>query len=254
MSAILLVVVVLLLAVFAHEAGHALAMRQLGIPLAHAGIGLPLPPQWTVHRRGITWSISPWLVGAFVGTDESGARKLETLSRTEKAWWFNAGVIVNLVGGFALQALAALLLGKLLLALVLATVAAAVWLWRHAVAAYVLPALAAPALALFIYLLIDVVLSGRSPFGFAGLDEVAPADLTIAAVAQFAGAISLALAFMNMIPLGPLDNGKAVGDLMERWGGDRVRRRYDQVGYLFVGLATAAALGSDLVALVGAVW
>src|SRR5437667_292005 len=52
-----------------HEGAHALALREYGIPIREAGLGMPFPPRIVLkptRRRPFALSLSPWIVGASV--------------------------------------------------------------------------------------------------------------------------------------------------------------------------------------------
>lgn len=238
----------LLLAVTVHEAAHALVLRRLGIPISHAGLGLPFWPILTIRVPSVPFrlTLSPWLVGAYVRPDEAYEDQIDALPYRAHSWFLNAGIVANAVLGFALVAAAAALQLNLVKAVICLIAAAVFWLFRRAIAAYVLPALSVPALAVIVYGLSLEWAAGRPGVGLAGLaaPEVAPNGL--AEAVGFAGAISLSLALVNMLPLFGLDNGKVVDLLLHRWGPHWFCTAYQYAGVALVLAMIAASFGADL--------
>lgn len=239
---IAVVILTLLGAVTIHEAGHALVMRRLGIPVVEAGLGLPLPP--TLLRftaGGITWKLTPWLLGAYVSPGNKGAQRITALPFRDEASIDNAGIVVNLVAGFGFAAIGSGLSWK---AGVWAALAAAVVIWRRVIAAYVLPALALPMLVFVTWSLARLWVQGQSGLGLAGLGEFTPHSFSawLALVTDF----NLSLAFLNMLPLFPLDNAKVCQTFITRWAGKRATTWYQMAGAAVVLLMMAGAVVSDV--------
>lgn len=243
-------VLILLVLVLAHETAHALALRGFGIPIVEAGLGFG-KPKLTIKPRGrlrIALTISPWLAGAYVKHDPARHKDLEALGYHKIAWFCNAGIVINLIIGAGLAAIAGAMKGNWIHAAVAAAVGVALWLFRRAIAAYILPALAIPALVLIGWGLAIAWSQGQTGLGFAGIGAFAPHSavdaVTVAAV------FSIGLAILNSIPLGPFDNGTVVGLLIQWKIGHRVEAAYHRVGNAVMWVAIVAAVGSDLWAIV----
>jgi Zn-dependent protease len=235
-----------------HEAAHALALRGYGFPLSRAGVGIPLPPTFTVWRRGgFRFTVSPWLFGAYVQPREEDEPKIKTLSYRDQAWYLNAGVVVNFALGFALLAATAAANGRVIPSLVMALMAVVVWLARRAVAAYLLPAVA-PVLLIGVGFAMAAAWSrGETGAGFAGLHNLV--DPGVRGAVEFAGVASLAVGVLNALPLFGLDNGKVVDLVLHRWAPHWLVSGYRAVGLVLVLGMLLLAFGSDLWAAVTAV-
>lgn len=256
MNPIVLLVIALAAAVVVHEGAHALALRRLGFPIDEAGIGLPIPPQGRFHvpRIPFTVTVSPWLLGAYVKAHPDDQEEIDALPYRDKAWFMNAGIIANLLAGGAIAAVTAALHGRALVAVLLAAAVAGTWIGRRLLAAYVVPALALP---LLIWLVGQVagtsISAGNTGFGYASLANTAPQHTGPVEALAFIGAVNLALAALNALPLFGLDNGKVVGEVLRRWAGARSVRIYEAAGLSLVLLSLVAAIASDVWALAVAV-
>jgi membrane-associated protease RseP (regulator of RpoE activity) len=249
---ILVVVLALAVAFGVHEAAHALALRSYGFRLSRAGIGLPLPPTFTVFRRGeVGFTVSPWLLGAYVQARDEDEEAITALPYRDRAWYLNAGIVANLLFGFVLLAVVAVAHSRLALGLGLAAVAVALWFARRPVAAYVVPALAVPILGFMVFAMAASWARGETGAGFAGLhDLVSPG---VVGAVEFAGVVSMAMGVLNALPLFGLDNGKVVDLLLHRWAPHWLVSGYRAVGVALVLGMLLLAVGSDLWAAVTAV-
>jgi membrane-associated protease RseP (regulator of RpoE activity) len=246
--------VALLTALAIHEAAHAVALRSYGIRIIRAGLGIPLPPTFRVRwpaRTRITLTFSPWLVGAYVEPDSDDQPKLDALPYRDQAWYLNAGIIANFVSGFVVIAVLDAAAGRWVAASVLAAAAVLTAMFRRAVGAYILPALAVPALVLLGYALASSWAAGETGAGMAGVPSLVEPGSTGAV--RFFGVISLTLAIVNAVPLFGLDNGKVVGLVLDRWVGRRGRSVYRIGGGVSVAALLALSVGSDPWALAQAV-
>lgn len=239
-------IAVLLTLIVVHEAAHALALRRLGIPISEAGLGLPIPPvlRWKPRRLPFTLAVSPWLLGAYVRPDPAHEDRLDALPYRDAAWFTNAGIVANLLAFAGLLAVDAAMSANPILAVLAAVAAVVLWLGRKPVAAYLLPALALPALVFMAAALAISWKAGSTGAGFAGLAEFAPHGFQ--ETVRVAGVMSLALAALNALPLFGLDNGRVVGILVHRWLGCAANRMYEYAGLAAVAALLVLAVGSDL--------
>jgi len=237
----------LLIVLTVHEAAHALALRTFGVPISHAGIGLPFPPVWKLPARDrmpFTLTFSPWLLGAYVQADSRHEKRIDALPYRDKAWYMNAGVVANLILGFAAMAVASAVNGRLPRAALLAGLALTCWLARRILAAYVLPAASVPAVILVGWALALSWAGGETGAGFVGLVDLVPTDLV--GVVAFVGVVSVSVALLNALPLYGLDNGKVVDLLLSRWLGERSVSVYRTTGLVLVAASLLLAVGSDV--------
>lgn len=243
----LVLVCALLPAMIVHEAAHAVAMRKHGILIEEAGLGLPFAPRAVFRTRwGWKLSLSPWIVAAYVSAGDDGSERMAALPYRKHAWILNAGIVVNLVTGFAAACAVKILNGQWLAAGVLSLLFAGFWLGRRLVASHVLPALAPLALMLLLFGLYRSVVDGRS-VGLVGTAEVMPADFTAIDMLIAFAVVSVALALFNMLPLFGLDNGKVVGLILARKLSPSWVERYETVG-------AVAVVGTIVIAVISDVW
>ncbi|WP_020525864.1 M50 family metallopeptidase [Catelliglobosispora koreensis] len=248
---ILIIVATLLTVVIVHEAAHALAMRRLGVHIEEAGIGLPIPPVLRINTWwGWRLSLSPWLVGAYVSATKKDTEYLDQLPYRQRAWYLNAGIVANLLLGFAAVAAHGLINGYWPLVLASAGFGIGVWISRHQLAAYVIPFAAIPALASVVAGLVLSWTQGKTGMGFADFGDIAPA--TAAGIPSFVALISFAVAWLNMLPLFGLDNGRVIEAALAGRLPKRVMSAYRGIGIGLVLLSIVGAVASDLWAIVTA--
>ncbi|MGN9912681.1 site-2 protease family protein [Phytohabitans sp. LJ34] len=241
-----------LVAVAAHEAAHGFALRSLGIPVHRAGIGLPLPPVFTMFRvRGVTFTVSPWLVGAYVQAHPHYVRQIEELRFRDRAWFLNAGTVVNLILGFGAFAATAVLVGHPGYAIVACAFGVVTWTGRRIVAAYLIPAAAVPVLVFVIVALAGAWSRGETGAGLNGLPNLVRPG--VAGAVEFLGLASFSLGALNALPLFGLDNGKVVDLLLHRWIPRWAVHVYRTTGLVAVAAMLLLAIGSDMWAAITAV-
>jgi hypothetical protein len=240
------IIVFLTISVAIHEYGHYRAMKKHGIAVTAAGLGLPLPPMLRVHRRGITWTLSPWLVGAYVEADQAAVKHAErTLPYRDIAWHWNVGIVINMAVGCTIGAVTAALSGRWVVAAVASVAAALTVVGRRVFAAYIAPALAVPVTAYLIYSLFQAFTDGVG-VGTVSATAASVGDVSSPTrlLALFAS-INIGLALFNMALFYPLDNSRTIDYLIKR----RLPRAV--TGFRLTGVAAVlgllvASLGSDL--------
>lgn len=238
------VIVMLFATVIVHELAHALALRKLGVRINEAGLGLPFPPVLRIPTRwGITFTLSPWLVGAYVSCSDEDSERLDAMPYRDQAWYLNAGIVANLLLAFGAFAANRAMLGEWWRCAGDLLAVAVTWAARRWIAAWVLPVLSVGALGTLGYGLILSWRAGDTGMGFAGLGEIAPhgAADTVATL----GLLSLAVAIMNMLPLFGLDNGKVVALALRRWLPARGLSIYKGVGVAVVAVLILGSIVSD---------
>lgn len=245
-------VVLLLIHIVIHEAAHALAMRRDGVRIITAGLGPPIRPVIRISRwRGINWTISPWLVGAFVEPHHDQYREMELRTPYRRlAWHYNAGIIANILGMLAALAGLALVNGAPLLALVAGGAAVVTWCGREYVAAYICPALAPVMLAVLVGALVFAVMRGQSLGFFTLMDDVAPRDLSAAQLLSMFAMIGFAVAVANLAPLFPADNARVLDLLMRKRFGPKVIRVYQVTGSVVLRGLMVVVLAFDAYSLI----
>lgn len=234
------VVAIIFLSVSMHETAHSVVIRRQGFPITRAGVGMPFPPMLKIHWRGVTWTLSPWLVGMYVSPDPADWDRIQQLSYRDQAWHLNAGVLSNFIAASVLFAAAS---GGWRAVVSLAA-AAVLWLARRPITAYLLPALAVPLLVFLFVSLSQSWLRGSTGMGYAGLADVIPNDLHGWLV--LAGVLNLSIGAFNSLPLVPLDNGKVCAMIVHRCLGYRVAEAFQLTGTVVVLALILVSFGSDL--------
>lgn len=216
-------IALLVLALAIHEAGHAVAMMHRGVRIKEAGIGIPLfkwlritvRPSWL----GFPVVLSPILLGAYVMPTDEGEAELKAMSYKDKAVCYAAGVVTNMSFGGFLLIIALLIRGVQrgdfsLIGLGIGGAMVVVPILLRRLIAMVTPLLGLAALALTVYLIVDSPEDAGGPievFKIAGSSQAMLETLVIGA------AISLSLAIFNMVPFVPLDGGRVMVALLERF-------------------------------------
>ena len=248
------VILSLLVSLVLHEYAHYRAMRADGIRIESAGLGFAFPPTLRIKARGIEWTLSPWLLGAYVTPSKADLKRTQdSLPYRRLAWHYGAGVTVNLAMGLAATA-AGLAASRPAAAVILAALAVSCWVFRYAVAAYVQPALALPVVAFTFLAIGQAWARGESGFGLAGIQHIGPAHLTLPTALGTFGTISLALGLLNLLPWFPMDNGRTVDWLIRHWWGAKASSRFQAAGAVLVVASLVASVLSDGWALVTAVF
>jgi membrane-associated protease RseP (regulator of RpoE activity) len=220
---ITLTVVLFFGTIIAHEAGHYVSMRRAGVRIHSAGIGFPFPPTFTIYRKKnpdgtvTKFQLSPWVLGAFVRAEEKDEQRITELPYRQFTWIMGSGVVINLVLGVVLLGFSALVEGSWLRCLICLAIATALWFTRRLFAAYIVPVLGFPALALFMFGCIAAV-QDRTPIGVVGTAQVFGMASTFQLALLLGGALSITLGLMNMIPLFPFDGGRIFGRVLARFG------------------------------------
>lgn len=234
---------IILFAVLAHEIGHLIAMRKCGVWVNELGIGLPLGPRigWTFTSQkytGKTFRISCYplvLLGAFVRPEDE--KSMTQLSYHDQAFISGAGIIANLVCivlGFALlgilipehpaRAINFPLIGKLTITHALlwgGLFSAGFLLWfARPITQYLFPVCAVAILVWIINILLHM------PFGVfversGGIVAIAQLGKNFSgsavALTYYSILISYLLALTNLLPIYPLDGGRIVKLLGEKF-------------------------------------
>lgn len=247
MLAIIYLIIAFLIAMVIHEYAHYRALRSDKIPVIEAGLGLGLWPVLRIPYRGVTWTLSPWLLGAYVKPSAADFEKMEKSTPYHNlAWHYGAGVWANFVLAFGAFMAASLLSGHYLRSAVWAALAVALWVFRRGFAAYVQPALAPLALASLIYGLALSWSQGKTGLGFAGTDAMVTTSGSPAfQIVSTIGTASLVVAVINLLPFFPMDNGRTISHLLNRWFGPRVNNAFRAVGLALVVASLVGAVLSD---------
>jgi membrane-associated protease RseP (regulator of RpoE activity) len=203
-------VALFLAALITHEAGHALVLRKLGIPIQAAGIGLPIPPVFRLKatvKRPFVITFSPWLLGAYVEPHKDHEDRLNKLSYRDTSWYAGVGIIVNLVTGGIFVVAYDLIEHRWSHAALFAAGTAALWLFRRFVAAYILPVAGIASLWIVIS---GIILSAHEhqSVGVIGTAQMFGQASSLSSTVSLAAVMCIALGIMNVLPIYPLDGGR----------------------------------------------
>lgn len=220
-------ILLLLIALIVHEAGHALAMMRRGIEIQEAGIGLPITGKLklTFRSRFLPFPIvlTPALLGAYVRPTKKGTERLESMSYRDQAVCSGAGVVMNVVFGGALLCIVASIsvhssannqARLLVVSLIAGGVAAAAAIFRRAFSR-VMPVFGVAGLLLLIFSLID---STENVGGPLTVVSTAASGKSLVDALKMGFVMSISLAYLNVLPLFPLDGGKIVSAFFETRG------------------------------------
>ena len=251
MHYVISLVVLAMIGLVVHEIAHALAMKKLGIPVQEAGLGIPVDLQLTIAgkririslpklaamrlKNGLTLSIHPLMLGAFVQESEEGSKRLEELPYREKAFVYGAGAASNLWLGMLMWFIT---LGALVSAgamttnpgavIVMASVGFSVILLSRyivSISAYIVPFLGFYMLEILFLswlandsitaLLMAPLVTMIHMMGAIQLNEVAK---LIMGIGFLGTVINFSLALFNALPLMPLDGGHIAEAILKQCG------------------------------------
>ena len=212
---LILVVIVVSIILMVHELGHAIEMRNKGIPIESLGIGLDI---WVLPSvefpigffPDATFKISPLLLGAHVTPTEEGGQLMEQLPYSEFSSIVGMGVWVNLMVGLFFLSIVFLTSARrkenrsrIVLTLSLLVL---LGIGRGIFVSYLIPVLG---ILMLVYVVINYK-DLRGPLG--AIRELLKVRIT----AVIAG-ISISLGLLNMVPLFPLDGGRIMGRILENY-------------------------------------
>lgn len=222
----LLAVLVLLGCVAVHEAGHAVCALALGVPVRELGLGVG-PVLGRRRVRGVALSLRAFPVGALVDLDDGVYLGLSPGRRVLLA-------LAGPLGNVAAAAAALYLLG--------------LWLARDA-GPRAVPVAAAFALAVLGEVLRLSFSAGRvelvGPVGFvAAVRDLGPWDG--AGVVLLFAVLSLGLGLANLLPVFPLDGGRALLEAVSGWLPRPWRAGLERVGWAAVVFLSLLVLAADV--------
>lgn len=200
------------LLIIVHELGHLVAARRAGLTVTEFGVGMG--PRLFGFQRGETeyvWRLLP-IAGYVLLPDLAPDEDMEPVPAGKRLFALLGGPAANF-------AVAALLMGP-----------RDMW----AAAAYWFTAMAD---------LLQGAPAGSELTGLVGTSQIMgeAAAMGWQVVVWMAGALSLNLGFMNLLPVPGLDGGRILGLLVERLNGGR-RSRWEPLVH-FLGLAAVLGLG-----------
>lgn len=244
-----------LLFVFAlgvHEAAHALVLRRLGVRIASAGLGMPLPPMLRITGRGErpTLTLSPWLVGAYVSPDARDAELIEAFDYRDTVWYAGAGIVSNLLMGEFLIGVVFATGGSLLGSLIAAGLLVLTWFGRRLLVSYVFPVLGVPLLGFLAYSL-AVGFAHHDALGPAGVVELVGSAVSFRTAVLLGALINISLAIFNLTPIYPLDGGRIADAVLRRLWGARPAQLFRRVTGAVLACLFVFILGSDLIHITG---
>lgn len=239
-----LAVVFFLASLVVHEAGHALALRKLGIPISSAGLGLMIPPMLRWRRSTFDVTLSPWLLGAYVLPDRRYEAKLEALSYRDSAWYSGAGIIANLILAGVFGTTAATVDGHLQSATTVGAATVAIWVFRRFIAAALLVPIGIAAAVLTVQGILLAARTGAS-VGIVGTAQFIGGASSLHAALITVAVLNAAIALFNSIPLFPLDGGRIADALVRKVWGVRPAAVIQNVGVGLMLLVTLYAVGTD---------
>lgn len=258
-----IIIVILLSGLILHEFGHALAMKGQGVEIKEIGLGLPLIPALVMRFRSkiifgyeIDWTISPFLIGAYVKNTEKGNAFMQTLPRKEQAFILGAGIISNLIQAAIMIAFSIVLrdislghdsLFYVVLPYSLVVACPLIYWFRYFFSLYLIPLIG---LALLIYLIPMVFSSPLETFG--GPISIVQESRQVADPFQaylLACLLIAGLGIINSLPFYGLDGGQIVELYVPRRC-QVTRLAFKSIGLCAVFIFIGLALLSDLAKLI----
>ncbi len=266
----LLVVFFVMLTISAHELGHAIAMRERGIPIEIISLlGIPGLATWHLPIRstwfpGTKWVMHPIIIGAYVKPD---ADALQRASARDVIYISAMGPIMNIVIGVPLVAIARLSMHIDAGALSLPAVGISVgvcgatyllWVFRDWLARWIFPVLTIIVLGIAIWSivranpfesmagpvgLVDIIRLNATPSAamMESASRVGIEYLSLWNAMHMVGVVSIIIGLSNLLPFLPFDGGHILRAMLsERW--HALHHRVSWTGFLSL---IALALASD---------
>ncbi len=207
--------VLILIGVLLHELGHALAYRSKGIPVEQVGLGFGPSLKFGPFRwcPGVTFSLGPILIGAFVSVSTEYLKKVSRLKYRDRALISGAGIMMNFLYCSLL-----LVIGHVLFpgqygvwstwgVVIFGTIAAGMILFRYTFCLYIIPFMG----FLMLYLLGRVFLaSPASLIGNGYISDLSDGYRAVSMYSQsfrYAFELTFVLGIVNSLPMIPLDGG-----------------------------------------------
>lgn len=244
----LIAALLLLLAVWVHKAGHALAYRDLCIPRAVVRYGAPWGPRMVrqpTDQRPWGVVVTPWLVTGHVQPAIT-AGQAGTLSFGDLALYASGGVVASLVTGCGLLAGWSFLAGAIYPALAWATACGLGWAFRRRVAAVLCAAGPVVLLGAELWALTGG-LHEHGARGFTSLLEVR----TFTGALFASGVLSLTAGIFSMLPFPQFDGGHMLRAGLGLWRADRAQAVYGAAQTGFLVAVIAVAVLADVLGVVG---
>ena len=238
----------LLLAVWVHKAGHALAYRDLGIGRAVVRYGAPMGPRKVLQptdQRPWGVVVTPWLVTGHVQPAITGGQ-VSTLSYTQQSLLASGGVIFSLVTGAGFLAAWAFFAGALYPAIGWAVACGAGWAFRRRVAAVLCAAGPLVLLGAELWALTG----GLHEHGGRGFTALVDVHSLVGALFA-AGVLSLTAGVFSMIPFPQFDGGQMLRVGLGLWRGDRAAAVYGTVQTVVLGAVIVVAVLAAMLAVAG---
>jgi len=206
---IVLAVIIILLVMIVHEAGHALAMNAKGVEIQEFGLGIPFPytPYYKFSIGKYNFVISLLLVGAYVRPSEAGKEKLMQLSKKERCFIYGAGPLANLILASVLGFIFFILYDGISVKLLIPMAMIVLWIFRKPFCQYLLPIVG---LIIAILTAYRVTLAPRiyGPIGAIGV--LADFMKNITGIILITALLTLFLGLLNMLPIFIFYGGKIV--------------------------------------------
>lgn len=218
-------IVLLILSIMLHEAGHAIAMARRGVEIEEAGIGMSFSKKirFTFHPRFLPFPLvlTPFLIGAYVKPTPKGEEQIKALSYRDQSVIYGAGVIMNALFGSVLFAAAWALSTAMrpdnkidwtpLFIYVGVGVLAAIF--RR----WISPIMPLFGIGALVLIVISIISSLNNIGGPIEAIRYVTSGTGWAETIFLAGNISFSLAILNLIPLRQLDGGQITSALLVRW-------------------------------------
>ncbi len=236
-------ILLVLLMVIAHEAGHAIAMLHRKVEVKELGVGLPLGKlrlTWRPRFLPFPVVLTPFLLGAYVRPTDKGFEHMRSLSYKDQAVISAAGPIMNVIFSAVLlagvTAVYTFVPGydhkrTVIFALVSAAVAIGVFFARRTISV-LMPVISVGIVAYLVHVFTSEPSGVGGPVVVAG--AIAAATTSWLDVIMFGILMSLNLAILNSIPIPPLDGGHIVSAFLRTHKWHRADNVYTVVGTITV--------------------
>jgi Zn-dependent protease len=172
--------------------------------------------------------------------------QIAALPYRDTSWYAGAGVLANLISAGSCLTLWALITHRPWCTALAAAATVGIWLLRRPLTAWLFPLVGLPLLVILTYFLVQGIRVHQAQ-GIVGDVQILSYATSLTSTIALGIVINLALAALNLLPLGPFDGGRiATAAIHTRWG-DRAAVHYQITTSIAAMIFLAAAYGSDIV-------
>ena len=231
-------IILVIVSLVVHEAGHAIAMTRRDVEIQEVGIGIPIGKlKLTLHPKLLPYPVVIGLLplGAYVRPSEAGNKQLKAMNYKDQAVCYSAGIIVNVVFGGLLLVVTLICMsfaGEGHPIVIMATLGLAVifTVFRRFIS-LIMPIIGIASIILVAYLMVQSLDNVGGPVALIGI--IRDSSTSWFDVLVMAGVISISIGQFNTLCLIPLDGGRVTQAFFESRGLQKASNIFQNVSFVF---------------------